>query len=199
MAYQGAAAAPVFQSAAYAYQQTAQQPGLLQTGQIINVNGIIVTVERYLSQGSWQYISLRIAALPIMMSPGGFAHVYVVQSQTPISGTRQHVLKRMAVPDESMLREVKKEVDVMVRLSASEDISFTDIAFEYLRSCPISEIAEGPPKYSQLHRSFLSTDGKWRPRSIYPHGVLPRWRHHRHDEPSVARAIDRIRNPHNIR
>jgi AP2-associated kinase len=123
MAYQGAAAAPVFQSAAYAYQQTTQQPGLLQTGQIINVNGIIVTVERYLSQGSWQYISLRIAALPIMMSPGGFAHVYVVQSQTPISGTRQHVLKRMAVPDESMLREVKKEVDVMVRLLVLEDIS----------------------------------------------------------------------------
>lgn len=48
-------------------------------------------------------------------SQGGFAHVYIVQSQTPINGTRQHVLKRMAVPDESMLREVKQEVDVMVR------------------------------------------------------------------------------------
>lgn len=57
MAYQGALAAPAFQSAAYAYQQAAQQSGLLQPGQIINVNGITVTVERYLSQGSWQFIS----------------------------------------------------------------------------------------------------------------------------------------------
>ncbi|KAF8323689.1 kinase-like protein [Clavulina sp. PMI_390] len=45
--------------------------------------------------------------------PGGFATVYIVQSPAPINGTRQHVLKRMAVPDESMLREVKVEVDVM--------------------------------------------------------------------------------------
>lgn len=53
---------------------------------------------------------------PTRLIPGGFAHVYIVQSQAPINGTRQHVLKRMAVPDDSMLREVKQEVDVMVCL-----------------------------------------------------------------------------------
>lgn len=57
MAYQPAVAAPAFAQTAYAYQAPAQQPGLLQPGQIINVNGIVVTVERYLSQGMWQYIS----------------------------------------------------------------------------------------------------------------------------------------------
>lgn len=34
------------------------------------------------------------------------------------------MLKRMAVPDESTLREVKKEVDVMVRPPALKDITF---------------------------------------------------------------------------
>ncbi len=47
-------------------------------------------------------------------SPGGFAHVYLVRSQQPIGGTTSHVLKRIAVSDEIMLKEVQKEVDVMV-------------------------------------------------------------------------------------
>jgi hypothetical protein len=45
---------------------------------------------------------------------GGFAHVYLVRSATPIHNTTQHVLKRIAVADEAMLVEVKKEVDIMV-------------------------------------------------------------------------------------
>ena len=57
MAHQGAVAAPIFRTPVYAYQQTVKQPGLLEPGQVINVNAIVVTVERYLSQGSWQYIA----------------------------------------------------------------------------------------------------------------------------------------------
>lgn len=50
MSYPGAPiGVPVYQQPAYNYNA---QPGLLQPGQIINVNGVIVTVERYLSQGT---------------------------------------------------------------------------------------------------------------------------------------------------
>lgn len=49
---------------------------------------------------------------------GGFAHVYLVRSTTPINNTTQHVLKRIAVSDEAMLVEVKKEVDIMVCIYA---------------------------------------------------------------------------------
>lgn len=45
---------------------------------------------------------------------GGFAHVYLVRSATPVNGTNHHVLKRMLVADEGMLKDVKKEVDIMV-------------------------------------------------------------------------------------
>ena len=47
--------------------------------------------------------------------PGGFAHVYLVRTTQPVHGTTHHVLKRIAVQNESMLTEVKKEVDIMVR------------------------------------------------------------------------------------
>jgi AP2-associated kinase len=46
---------------------------------------------------------------------GGFAHVYLVRTATPVYGTTHHVLKRIAVANEAMLTEVKKEVDIMVR------------------------------------------------------------------------------------
>lgn len=47
---------------------------------------------------------------------GGFAHVYLVRTATPVYNTTHHVLKRIAVDSEGMLTEVKKEVDVMVRV-----------------------------------------------------------------------------------
>lgn len=53
-------------------------------------------------------------SFPEAFSIGGFAHVYLVRSAAPINNTTQHVLKRIAVSDEAMLREVKKEVDIMV-------------------------------------------------------------------------------------
>ena len=49
-----------------------------------------------------------------MLTSGGFAHVYLVKSATPVNGTHHHVLKRMLVADHVMLQDVKKEVDIMV-------------------------------------------------------------------------------------
>ncbi|KAH6916694.1 other/NAK protein kinase [Coprinopsis sp. MPI-PUGE-AT-0042] len=78
-----------------AYQAYAQQAkGTLIPGQTISVNKYTVQVERYLSQG-------------------GFAHVYLVRTPTPVYNTTHHVLKRIAVANEAMLSEVKREVDVM--------------------------------------------------------------------------------------
>ncbi|KAI9444633.1 hypothetical protein H4582DRAFT_1844582 [Lactarius indigo] len=74
--------------------QQASNKGTLVPGQTISVNKYTVQVERYLSQG-------------------GFAHVYLVRTPTPVYGTTHHVLKRIAVASESMLTDVKKEVDIM--------------------------------------------------------------------------------------
>ena len=75
-------------------------PGTLPPGTIVNVGKYRVTVDRYLSEG-------------------GFAHVYLASSATPIpagspAATTRHVLKRMAVPDQAGVEEVGKEVKVMV-------------------------------------------------------------------------------------
>ncbi|KAG1757841.1 hypothetical protein EDB19DRAFT_1659341 [Suillus lakei] len=73
---------------------TQQNKGTLVPGQTISVNKYTVQVERYLSQG-------------------GFSHVYLVRTPTPVYNTTHHVLKRIGVPNEAMLAEVKKEVDIM--------------------------------------------------------------------------------------
>ncbi|KAH9962736.1 hypothetical protein BGW80DRAFT_1354206 [Lactifluus volemus] len=83
--------------------QQANNKGTLVQGQTISVNKYTVQVERYLSQG-------------------GFAHVYLVRTPTPVYGTTHHVLKRIAVPNESMLTEVKKEVDIMRILKGHPNI-----------------------------------------------------------------------------
>lgn len=72
-------------------------------GQNIAVNKYNVQVERYLSQG-------------------GFAHVYLVRTAAPVYNTTHHVLKRIAVPNEGMLSEVKQEVDVMRLLKGHPNI-----------------------------------------------------------------------------
>lgn len=54
------------------------------------------------------------------MMLGGFAHVYLVRTATPVYNTTRHVLKRIAVPNEIMLNEVKKEVDIMVCIFAND-------------------------------------------------------------------------------
>ncbi|KNZ80622.1 Serine/threonine-protein kinase ppk30 [Termitomyces sp. J132] len=80
-----------------------QNKGTLAPGQSILVNKFTVQVERYLSQG-------------------GFAHVYLVRTPTPVYNTTHHVLKRIAVANEGMLAEVKKEVDVMRLLKGHPNI-----------------------------------------------------------------------------
>ncbi|KAF4611694.1 hypothetical protein D9613_004200 [Agrocybe pediades] len=85
------------------YQAYPQNKGTLAPGQTISVNNYTVQVERYLSQG-------------------GFAHVYLVRTPTPVYNTTHHVLKRIAVANESMLTEVKKEVDIMRLLKGHPNI-----------------------------------------------------------------------------
>ncbi|KAF9451415.1 hypothetical protein P691DRAFT_699476 [Macrolepiota fuliginosa MF-IS2] len=74
-------------------------------GQTISVNKYTVQVERYLSQG-------------------GFAQVYLVRTQVPVYNTTHHVLKHVVVANESMLTEVKKEVDVMRLLRGHPNIVY---------------------------------------------------------------------------
>ncbi|KAF8506521.1 hypothetical protein F5888DRAFT_1602375 [Russula emetica] len=83
--------------------QQASNKGTLVPGQKISVNSYTVQVERYLSQG-------------------GFAYVYLVRTPTPVYGTTHHVLKLIAIPNESMLTEVKKEVDIMRILKGHPNI-----------------------------------------------------------------------------
>ena len=45
--------------------------------------------------------------------------MYLVRTQTPVYNTTHHVLKHIVVANESMLTEVKKEVDVMVHILPS--------------------------------------------------------------------------------
>ncbi|KAJ6601145.1 hypothetical protein DFH09DRAFT_1355371 [Mycena vulgaris] len=85
------------------YQAYSQNKGTLVPGQSISVNKYAVQVERYLSQG-------------------GFAHVYLVRTATPVYNTTHHVLKRIAVANDSMLTEVKKEVDIMRLLKGHPNI-----------------------------------------------------------------------------
>lgn len=44
--------------------------------------------------------------------------MYLVRTAVPVYNTTHHVLKRIAVANDAMLTEVKKEVDIMVRLLA---------------------------------------------------------------------------------
>ena len=75
--------------------------------------------------------------------PGGFAHVYLATSEHAIpvgspSATRQHVLKRIAVPDKAGVADVGKEVEVMVSLIfllRSSDLSYHILTLFDRRNC----------------------------------------------------------------
>ncbi|KAH8111853.1 hypothetical protein DFH11DRAFT_1728982 [Phellopilus nigrolimitatus] len=82
-----------------------QAKGTLMPGQMIAVNKYNVQVERFLSQG-------------------GFAHVYLVRTAEPVFNTTHHVLKRIAVANEAMLNDVKKEVDIMRILRGHPNIVY---------------------------------------------------------------------------
>lgn len=85
------------------YHAYLQNKGTLTEGQSISVNKFTVQVERYLSQG-------------------GFSHVYLVRTATPVYNTTRHVLKRIAVASEEMLTEVNKEVEIMRCLKGHPNI-----------------------------------------------------------------------------
>jgi len=99
-----------------AFQAYAQNKGTLMPGQTIAVNAYTVQVERYLSQGRFLVLDTLKHSFDVLK--GGFAHVYLVRTPTPVYNTTHHVLKRIAVANESMLTDVKKEVDIMVRILA---------------------------------------------------------------------------------
>jgi AP2-associated kinase len=99
-----------------AYHAYPQNKGTLIPGQTISVNNYTVQVERYLSQGLLIVTSIWDLIQILLHFLGGFAHVYLVRTPAPVYNTTHHVLKRIAVANETMLTEVKKEVDIMVRL-----------------------------------------------------------------------------------
>jgi hypothetical protein len=98
---------------------------------------------------------------------GGFAHVYVVRTATPINNTTQHVLKRIAVSDEAMLNEVKKEVDIMVgRLTIS-------CGYGLMRESSADPARS--PEHRESHRRVVACITKWNVRGIYIDGTLLRY------------------------
>jgi AP2-associated kinase len=56
------------------------------------------------------------------LSEGGFAHVYLVKLPSPVNGTDEAVLKRVAVPDKESLRGMRIEVETMKRLKGHRAI-----------------------------------------------------------------------------
>lgn len=94
-------------------QRARPHKGTLPPGQMVRVGQHAVRVERYLSEG-------------------GYAHVYLTSSDKPVyppkrssgkgrwgeKGYTTHCLKRIAFEDESVWRDVSREIEVMVRLGA---------------------------------------------------------------------------------
>jgi hypothetical protein len=74
------------------------------SGRTLPCSGSVGTASVWISLEHLQYLL------------GGFAHVYLVTTAVPVHNTTRHVLKRIAVANEAMLAEVKKEVDIMVRV-----------------------------------------------------------------------------------
>ena len=98
--------------------------------------------------------------------PGGFSYVYLVRTPTPVYNTTHHVLKRIAVPSEALLTEVKKEVDIMVRSTISNRM----LSLHTM----ISEDPERASQHRPPHRRRMAQDVQWPVRSFYSHGILSR-------------------------
>ncbi|KZO96374.1 serine/threonine-protein kinase ppk30 [Calocera viscosa TUFC12733] len=77
--------------------------GTLQPGQKVQVGQYEVVVEKYLAEG-------------------GYAHVYLVNTPSPMMGETRHVLKRIACASDDILREVGMEVQVMKLLRGHPNI-----------------------------------------------------------------------------
>lgn len=78
-------------------------PGTFAAGTKVQVGGLRVVIDRYLSEG-------------------GFAHVYLVTLPKPINGSDVAVLKRVAVPDKEALANMKTEVETMKKLKGRRHI-----------------------------------------------------------------------------
>lgn len=63
--------------------------------------------------------------------------------------TTHHVLKRIAVANEAMLSEVKKEVDIMVSYCDIYDFFLTGVS-------RLSEVTKRSSKYRASHRRSLA-------------------------------------------
>ncbi|KAK0646510.1 hypothetical protein B0T16DRAFT_330823 [Cercophora newfieldiana] len=94
---------PVAYAAPMAMVPPVAPAGTFAPGTKIQCGGHRVTIQKYLSEG-------------------GFAHVYLVKMPTPINGTDQAVLKRVAVPDKDSLRGMRTEVETMKRLKGHKAI-----------------------------------------------------------------------------
>lgn len=131
---------------------------------------------------------------------GGFAHVYLATSDTPIpagspSATTQHVLKRIAVPDKAGVEQVGKEVEVMVRAPSYCAITSPDEREKTRAACRLElakdedglthhgagllEITEVAPAHRRLSRRVsvgAPGDGRdqYGVRDLHPHGVVRR-------------------------
>lgn len=92
--------------------------------------------------------------------------MYLVRTATPVYNTTHHVLKRIAVANDAMLTEVKKEVDIMVR----RQIHFIAGAspLEYAAA------AQRTPEHRPPHRCGMAQDAKWFIRGLYSDGILSR-------------------------
>ena len=73
-----------------------------------------------------------------------------MRTAAPVYNTTRHVLKRIAVPNEALLTEVRKEVDIMVRSLISNRM----LLFHTM----ISEDPERASQHRSPHRRRMAQD-----------------------------------------
>lgn len=95
-------------------------PGTLAPGTQIMVGPIVVTVQKYLSQGGFAHVYLVTTDKPVPMPISVTSAPGATQSTT--KGETLHVLKRMAVPDKESLASVRSEVEIHKQLRSHPNI-----------------------------------------------------------------------------
>ncbi|PWN36353.1 kinase-like protein, partial [Meira miltonrushii] len=95
-------------------------PGTLAPGTQIMVGPIVVTVQKYLSQGGFAHVYLVTTDKPVPMPVSATSAPGATQSTT--KGETLHVLKRMAVPDKESLASVRSEVEIHKQLRSHPNI-----------------------------------------------------------------------------
>ncbi|MCO5589737.1 hypothetical protein L7F22_043705 [Adiantum nelumboides] len=100
--------------------QNGAPPGTLAPGTQIMVGPIVVTVQKYLSQGGFAHVYLVTTDKPVPMPISATSAPGATQSTT--KGETLHVLKRMAVPDKESLASVRSEVEIHKQLRSHPNI-----------------------------------------------------------------------------